>query len=433
MPPAITMSRQRTPGCTCRATTHSRVPPPNQSSDASASPTTSQPPRRWVRAARNPSRSWPKNTRTTTTPRKEMTANSSRPRRSSRGVRARGMWGRKYRCRVSGARCREAHTTSPTPDPRHPAPISLKGYALVPRPRGHPQRTATQPQRDHRGAAAAGAHRGHRPVGVGQEHAGLRHAVCRRAATLHRVALDLRQAVPGADAQAAGGRDRGDLARGRDRAEESHHQQPVDRGDGHRDLRLPAVVVGADRHAVLREMRGGSEGGHGAGGGGRTENGVGAPEPNGGRLSEAVAPAFGEGGGVAVALENGDRRRFSAHPTCSRCGTAAPALTPSLFSFNNPRGACPGCNGFGAVLEYDESLIVPHPRKSLAQGALDPWTKPRYEGRRRILREPARARGIALDTAWRDLPERDRPFLRHGAGGRFLGMQIGRASCRERV
>src|SRR5881296_1910237 len=141
-----------------------------------------------------------------------------------------------------------------------------------------------------------------------------------------------------------------------------------------------------------------------------------------GRLADAVATAFNEGEGVAVALDNGDRRRFSAHPTCSNCGTPAPALTPILFSFNNPRGACPGCNGFGAVLEYDESLIVRDAKKSLAQGALDPWTKPRYEGRRRILRETARARGIPLDTAWRDLAERDRHFLLHGAGGRFLGM-----------
>src|SRR5438876_1242184 len=147
-----------------------------------------------------------------------------------------------------------------------------------------------------------------------------------------------------------------------------------------------------------------------------------ASEGNRGRLADAVATAFNEGEGVAVALENGDRRRFSEHPTCSHCATAAPALTPILFSFNNPRGACPGCNGFGAVLEYDESLIVPDPKQSLAQGALDPWTKPRYEGRRRILRETARARGIPLDTAWRDLPERDRHFLLHGATGRFLGM-----------
>src|SRR5207244_2868593 len=117
---------------------------------------------------------------------------------------------------------------------------------------------------------------------------------------------------------------------------------------------------------------------------------------------------FSEGEGVAVTLDNGDRRRFSEHPTCSSCGTPAPALAPSLFSFNNPRGACPACNGFGAVLEYDESLIVPDARRTLAQGALDPWTKPRYEGRRRLLREIARAKGIATDTPWRALAERDR-------------------------
>ena len=154
-----------------------------------------------------------------------------------------------------------------------------------------------------------------------------------------------------------------------------------------------------------------------------------AVETNRGRLADAVATAFNEGEGVALALSNGDRRRFSEHPACSACGCAAPVLTPTLFSFNNPRGACPGCNGFGAVLEYDESLIVPDPRASLAKGALDPWTKPRYEGRRRLLRETARARGIDLDAPWQDIPPRERHFLLHNkggeggeAGGRYLGI-----------
>src|SRR5467141_3776631 len=147
-----------------------------------------------------------------------------------------------------------------------------------------------------------------------------------------------------------------------------------------------------------------------------------ASDANRGRLADAVATAFNEGEGVAVALDNGDRRRFSAHPTCSNCGTSAPALTPILFSFNNPRGACPGCNGFGAVLEYDESLIVPDPLRSLAAGALDPWTKPRYEGRRRLLRETARARGMGLDVGWQDIPARERHFLLHNTEGRYLGI-----------
>jgi len=149
---------------------------------------------------------------------------------------------------------------------------------------------------------------------------------------------------------------------------------------------------------------------------------IAAAEENRSRLADAIATAFSEGEGIALALNNGHRRRFSEHPACSACGTAAPVLTPTLFSFNNPRGACPTCNGFGAVLEYDESLIVPDPRRSLAQGALDPWTKPRYEGRRRLLRETARARGIGTDVRWQDIPTRERHFLLHNKGGRYLGM-----------
>src|SRR3989441_422912 len=147
-----------------------------------------------------------------------------------------------------------------------------------------------------------------------------------------------------------------------------------------------------------------------------------AVDANRGRLADAIATAFDEGEGVTLAVANGERRRFSEHPTCSACGTPAPALTPSLFSFNNPRGACPGCNGFGAVLEYDEALIVPEAARSLEEGALDPWTKPRYEGRRRVLRETARAKGIPFDRPWRDLTEKQRHALRHGGSGRYVGI-----------
>jgi len=149
---------------------------------------------------------------------------------------------------------------------------------------------------------------------------------------------------------------------------------------------------------------------------------IAAAEENRGRLADAIATAFSEGEGIALALNNGHRQRFSEHPACSACGCAAPVLTPTLFSFNNPRGACPTCNGFGAVLEYDDSLIVPDARRSLAAGALDPWTKPRYEGRRRLLRETARARGIPLDVRWSEIPARERQFLLHNEGGRYLGM-----------
>jgi len=141
-----------------------------------------------------------------------------------------------------------------------------------------------------------------------------------------------------------------------------------------------------------------------------------------GRMADAVATAFAEGDGMAE-VHLGDRvMGFSQQPRCTACGRATLRISPALFSFNNPRGACPGCNGFGAVLEYDESLIVPDPRRTLAEGALDPWTKPRYGPRRRLLADTARNRDIPLDVPWARLRVADRRFLLHGKEKRFRGV-----------
>ncbi len=154
-----------------------------------------------------------------------------------------------------------------------------------------------------------------------------------------------------------------------------------------------------------------------------------ADHESSGRIAEAVATAFREGDGECVVLRpgTGDREpgeatghspeatgiaesrvtshalRFTERFECPDDGFRAPTPTPQLFSFNNPRGACPTCNGFGAVLEYDEALIVPHPERSLKEGAIDPWTMPRYDGRRRTLAEFARREGIPMGAPWRDL------------------------------
>jgi excinuclease ABC subunit A len=140
------------------------------------------------------------------------------------------------------------------------------------------------------------------------------------------------------------------------------------------------------------------------------------------RLVEAVSTAFQEGEGVAVVLHETARLRFTEHPSCSHCDTPARASTPSLFSFNNPRGACAACNGFGAVLEYEESLIVPDTGLALSDGAIDPWTKPRYEARRRLLLDTARKHGIDPNRPWSRLKAADRVLLLSGKSGRFLGI-----------
>ncbi|HZN97006.1 MAG TPA: excinuclease ABC subunit UvrA [Gemmatimonadales bacterium] len=145
-----------------------------------------------------------------------------------------------------------------------------------------------------------------------------------------------------------------------------------------------------------------------------------------GRMCEAIAMAFGEGEGVALLLlETGSgpaRFRFTEFPACSRCDTPSVLVTPALFSFNNPRGACSHCNGFGAVLEYDESLIVCDPGKSLAEGAIDPWTKPRYDSRRRILLDFARSIGADPKKAWSRLKASHRRELLYGRKGRYVGI-----------
>ena len=149
-----------------------------------------------------------------------------------------------------------------------------------------------------------------------------------------------------------------------------------------------------------------------------------APDDGGllGRLVESLTTAFAEGEGIAIVLHEEGRLRFTERPACSQCDTPAVTVTPALFSFNNPRGACQACNGFGAVLEYDEALIIPDPERSLSEGAIDPWTKPRYETRRRLLLNTARALGADPERPWAKLSDKQRRELLHGKHGRFLGI-----------
>jgi excinuclease ABC subunit A len=152
-----------------------------------------------------------------------------------------------------------------------------------------------------------------------------------------------------------------------------------------------------------------------------------------GRLADAVGVAFREGDGDCVILFNdpvtaprfpqpATRWRFTERFECANDGTRAPSPTPQLFSFNSPRGACKRCNGFGATLEYDESLIVPYPDRSLRDGAIDPWRMPRYEGKRRALAEFAKRERIPTDVPWEKLTAAQRDRLLHGRARGYKGI-----------
>jgi excinuclease ABC subunit A len=71
--------------------------------------------------------------------------------------------------------------------------------------------------------------------------------------------------------------------------------------------------------------------------------------------------------------------RFSEKFACKRCGIELATPEPSLFSFNNPMGACPRCQGFGNTIDYDMDLVIPNAGLTLDEGAVDPWTKPQYQ------------------------------------------------------
>ena len=168
------------------------------------------------------------------------------------------------------------------------------------------------------------------------------------------------------------------------------------------------------------------------------------------RLSDAIAISFREGDGDCVivvesaspprsgaenltgALRAPPRTaehvpprtvlRFTERFECPDDGSRAPTPTPQLFSFNSPRGACPECNGFGAVLEYDEALIVPQQGRTLKEGAIDPWTMPRYDNKRRALADFARREGISMTAPWQTLSESARDKLLHSRTRGFKGI-----------
>ena len=114
--------------------------------------------------------------------------------------------------------------------------------------------------------------------------------------------------------------------------------------------------------------------------------------------------------------------RLSEQFHCFSCGRIFERPTPLFFSFNNPRGACPVCKGFGNILDYDLNLIIPDPHKSLAEGAIEPWTLPRYVRHYTDeLRHLARHEGIDLRQPYHQLPPEQQHKILHGCGD-FIGV-----------
>ena len=147
------------------------------------------------------------------------------------------------------------------------------------------------------------------------------------------------------------------------------------------------------------------------------------------RLTDSVEVAYQQGGGAAWAVQLGDegaadtRHVFSERFECRACGLPYETPQPRLFSFNNPFGACPSCHGFGNIIELDIDLVVPDQAKSIAQGAIEPWTKPHYRPHLAELKKVARTLDVPLDVPWRDLTDEQRRLVVDGDGASWTGVR----------
>jgi excinuclease ABC subunit A len=145
------------------------------------------------------------------------------------------------------------------------------------------------------------------------------------------------------------------------------------------------------------------------------------------RIVDAVETAFREAGEVIFEIPEHDGQplrqlRFAQRFECKACGIRYEEPEPRLFSFNNPYGACPRCQGFGNTIDFDLDLVIPDKTKSLGEGAIDPWTKPKYRPYQADLKRYAKQVGIPLDVPWVELEPEQQKLVMEG-DGKFLGVR----------
>jgi excinuclease ABC subunit A len=138
-------------------------------------------------------------------------------------------------------------------------------------------------------------------------------------------------------------------------------------------------------------------------------------------LADSLETAFKEGEGrlAVINAENGEIKHFNKFYEC--CGIKYVEPEPRFFSFNNPYGACPVCQGFGRIMGYDENLIIPNPNLSISEGAIAPWRTAKYGKYLRELVLNAKSHNIPLHIPFKNLTEEQKNLIFHGFEG-FRGI-----------
>jgi excinuclease ABC subunit A len=134
------------------------------------------------------------------------------------------------------------------------------------------------------------------------------------------------------------------------------------------------------------------------------------------RLTESVEVALNLADDIVVinTLDGGDRL-FSRRLACTYCGVSMPEMAPRAFSFNSPHGACPECQGLGAVYDFDPARLVPDESLSLIDGAIAPWARGDKKLVKEALTSLGRFYGIDLSLPFRRLPKKIRDVIFYGA------------------
>jgi len=154
------------------------------------------------------------------------------------------------------------------------------------------------------------------------------------------------------------------------------------------------------------------------------------------RLAESLETALRHADGKAVVVEIDAKKEhlFSSKFSCPLCDYALPELEPRLFSFNNPMGACPRCDGLGTIDYFDERRIVAHPNLSLASGAIRGWDR-RNHFYYSMLQSLAKHFRFDIEQPWEMLDERVQNLILHGSGAEKVAFQYagerGRTQVRE--
>ncbi|AWU93569.1 excinuclease ABC subunit UvrA [Azospirillum ramasamyi] len=144
----------------------------------------------------------------------------------------------------------------------------------------------------------------------------------------------------------------------------------------------------------------------------------------GNRLADSLETALGLADGI-VWVENAETNEmtvFSQKFACPVSGFTIPEIEPRLFSFNNPFGACPACDGLGSKIYFDPMLVVPDERLPLAKGAIAPWAGSSSKYYDQTLESICEHFGVAMTTPWQELPDKVRQTILFGSDGAAITM-----------